>query len=44
MQPLLPTISTPKDLHQLNDEELVQLAQEMRDELVRVLSRSSPTA
>jgi 1-deoxy-D-xylulose-5-phosphate synthase len=38
MQPILPTIASPKDLHRLNDEELVQLAQEMRDELVRVLS------
>jgi 1-deoxy-D-xylulose-5-phosphate synthase len=38
MQPLLPTITSPKDLHRLNEEELVQLAQEMRDELVRVLS------
>src|SRR5262245_33524693 len=38
MQPILPTITSPKDLQRLNDEELVQLAQEMRDELVRVLS------
>src|SRR5262245_44464136 len=38
MQPILPTISTPKDLQPLTDEQLVQLAQEMRDELVRVLS------
>src|SRR5215471_18369775 len=38
MQPILPTIASPKDLHSLTDEELVQLAQEMRDELVRVLS------
>src|SRR5262249_108486 len=38
MQPILPTIATPKDLQRLNEEELVQLAQEMRDELVRVLS------
>jgi 1-deoxy-D-xylulose-5-phosphate synthase len=38
MQPILPTITTPKDLQRLSEEELVQLAQEMRDELVRVLS------
>src|SRR5438046_3367643 len=38
MQQILPTIATPKDSQRLNDEELVQLAQEMRDELVRVLS------
>src|SRR5258708_5107433 len=38
MPPILPTIASPKDLHGLSDEQLVQLAQEMRDELVRVLS------
>src|SRR5262245_15995027 len=38
MNPVLPTISSPADLRQLTDEQLVQLAQEMRDELVRVLS------
>src|SRR5256885_1015811 len=36
--PLLPTIASPLDLQTLSDAELVQLAQEMRDELVRVLS------
>src|SRR6202035_144837 len=35
---LLPTIQSPKDLQQLTDDQLTQLAQEMRDELVRVLS------
>jgi 1-deoxy-D-xylulose-5-phosphate synthase len=35
---ILPTIHSPADLHPLTDEQLVQLAQEMRDELVRVLS------
>src|SRR5271166_6323108 len=35
---LLPTIASPADLHHLTDEQLDQLAQEMRDELVRVLS------
>jgi 1-deoxy-D-xylulose-5-phosphate synthase len=38
MAMLLPGITSPADLHKLSDEELVQLAQEMRDELVRVLS------
>ena len=38
MPPILPTIASPKDLQQLSDEQLAQLAQEMRDELVRVLS------
>src|SRR5438270_168394 len=38
MSPILPTIASPADLHQLNDAQLAQLAQEMRDELVRVLS------
>src|SRR5712692_6432358 len=36
--PLLPTIHSPADLHPLNDAQLQQLTQEMRDELVRVLS------
>src|SRR5215475_2080027 len=35
---ILPTIHTPADLHRLTDVDLVQLAHEMRDELVRVLS------
>lgn len=34
---LLPKISSTSDLHRLSDEQLEQLAQEMRDELVRVL-------
>src|SRR2546423_1073714 len=38
MSALLSEIASPADLHQFSDEELVQLAQEMRDELVRVLS------
>ncbi|MFO0966590.1 MAG: 1-deoxy-D-xylulose-5-phosphate synthase [Gemmataceae bacterium] len=38
MSELLPNIHSPADLHQLNDAQLMQLAQEMRDELVRVLS------
>ncbi len=36
--PLLPRIQSPADLRPLSDGELAQLAQEIRDELVRVLS------
>jgi 1-deoxy-D-xylulose-5-phosphate synthase len=38
MTALLPQINTPADLHKLTDAQLLELAQEMRDELVRVLS------
>src|ERR1700736_830360 len=38
MNALLEQIRSPEDLQTLSDEQLVQLAQEMRDELVRVLS------
>jgi 1-deoxy-D-xylulose-5-phosphate synthase len=38
MSELLARIGTPADLQQFTDEELEQLTQEMRDELVRVLS------
>ncbi len=38
MSELLSRISTPADLHSFSEEELQQLTQEMRDELVRVLS------
>ncbi len=38
MSAILPTIASPADLHRLDDSQLHQLAQEMRDELVRVLS------
>lgn len=37
MDLLLGGIKSPQDLHQLSDEQLNNLAQEMRDELVRVL-------
>jgi 1-deoxy-D-xylulose-5-phosphate synthase len=37
MSTLLPRIHGPADLHPLTDEQLKQLAQEMRDEMVRVL-------
>jgi 1-deoxy-D-xylulose-5-phosphate synthase len=38
MSPLLSRVHGPADLHAFSDEQLLQLAQEMRDELVRVLS------
>jgi len=38
MSELLSTIKEPADLHKFSDEQLQQLSQEMRDELVRVLS------
>ncbi|HZZ81629.1 MAG TPA: 1-deoxy-D-xylulose-5-phosphate synthase [Gemmataceae bacterium] len=38
MSKLLPQINHPADLHKLTEVELTQLAQEIRDELVRVLS------
>src|SRR5687768_12811391 len=38
MSPILPQINDPSDLQKLNDTDLGQLAQEIRDELVRVLS------
>src|SRR5438445_10920448 len=38
MSTLLARIASPADLHELSDEQLTQLTQEMRDELVRVLS------
>src|SRR6201989_184629 len=38
MSQILSKIASPADLHQLTDEQLEALAQEIRDELVRVLS------
>lgn len=38
MSALLPDIHSPADLQRLSEEQLTQLTQEMRDELVRVLS------
>ena len=38
MNALLPQIASPADLHKLSESQLHDLAQEMRDELVRVLS------
>jgi 1-deoxy-D-xylulose-5-phosphate synthase len=38
MAELLPQVKSPADLHGLTDDQLVQLTQEIRDELVKVLS------
>src|ERR1043165_3861226 len=38
MNYILPRITAPSELQKLTDEELVQLTQEIRDELVRVLT------
>jgi 1-deoxy-D-xylulose-5-phosphate synthase len=38
MSEILPRVSSPADLHGLSDEQLLTLAQEIRDELVSVLS------
>jgi len=38
MEPILPRIASPKDLHALSDPQLDQLTQEIRDELVRALT------
>src|SRR3954467_8347426 len=38
MTALLPKIASPRDLQALTDQQLAELAQEIRDELVRVLS------
>ncbi len=38
MAKLLPKIQSPADLHELSDEQLQELTQEIRDELVRVLT------
>ena len=37
-EPLLPAIHSPADLHRLSEAQLWQLAEEMREELIRVLS------
>src|SRR5689334_7177058 len=37
MTELLPNIQSPADLHQLSDDQLLALAQEIREELIRVL-------
>src|SRR4028119_873435 len=42
--PLLPTINYPADIKALPESDLPQLAQEVRDELIRVLSEQNPTS
>ena len=41
---LLPSINSPADIKALAEKDLPQLAQEVRDELVRVLSDDNPTS
>jgi 1-deoxy-D-xylulose-5-phosphate synthase len=43
-QPILPTINSPADIKTVPEKDLPQLAQEVRDELVRVLSDQNPTS
>src|SRR6187401_2164474 len=43
-KPLLPSINSPADIKVLAEQDLPQLAQEVRDELVRVLSDENPTS
>lgn len=43
-QPILPTINSPTDVKALAESALPQLAQEIRDELIRVLSEENPTS
>src|SRR6266568_8412256 len=43
-QPILPTINSPADIKVLAEHDLTQLAQEVRDELIRVLSDENPTS
>ena len=43
-KPLLPTINSPADVKAIAEQDLPQLAQEVRDELVRVLSDDNPTS
>ena len=42
--PILPTIQSPADIKAVAEKDLPQLAQEVRDELVRVLSEQNPTS
>src|SRR5471032_1510259 len=41
-QPLLPSINSPADVKAIAEKDLPQLAQEVRDELIRVLSDENP--
>ena len=42
--PILPTIQSPADIKKLSDEQLPMLAQEVREELIRVLSDENPSS
>jgi 1-deoxy-D-xylulose-5-phosphate synthase len=42
LKPILPTINSPADIKAVDENDLPQLAQEVRDELVRVLSDHNP--
>src|SRR5690348_12358452 len=42
--PILPTINSPADIKALAEELLPQLADEVRTELIRVLSEQNPTS
>jgi 1-deoxy-D-xylulose-5-phosphate synthase len=42
MNPILPSIHSPADIKTLSESALPQLAQEVRDELIRVLSEENP--
>ncbi len=44
LPPILPTIQSPADIKSLAEKDLPQLAQEVRDELIRVLSEENPTS
>ena len=45
MQPnILSTIQSPGDVKSVSEKDLPQLAQEIRDELIRVLSEENPTS
>src|ERR1043166_70628 len=41
-QPILPTIKSPTDVKAVPEKDLPQLAQEVREELIRVLSEHNP--
>src|SRR4051812_2505523 len=43
-QQLLPTINSPADIKAIDEKDLPQLAQEVRDELVHVLSENNPNS
>src|SRR5215213_616930 len=43
-QPILPTIHSPADIKEMPESDLPQLAEEVRSELIRVLSEENPTS